>query len=208
MSHNVYVINGQSVVRVTRVLKDESNFGGASWATLERAADRGRKADRAVMLYIDNNLDESALHPVLVPYLEGWKKAVDRYGINVVAKQRRVVHPVYNYGGHPDLVIEMSRPPDRLAAMMELVVTELKCVATVGPQAALQLSAYKEAFNYELDLITETVIRKRVTHRLILQLLPTGEFAPTWCEDDDDFAVFLSCLNRLNWRIKHGYETL
>lgn len=213
-TNSTHTVNGQQRVRVTRVLRDLYDFAGVSREVLDRAADRGSKADRAIMLYTQNNLDEATLDPVLVPYLAGWKKAVDHYGINVLAYQRRVVHSIYQYAGTIDLVLEMTGPPKHVH-FVDLVVADLKCVDTVMPVAALQLAAYQAALNHELANMAHTgtswchsIALRRASHRLVIQLTQDGEFVPHWCTDENDFTVFMGCLHRLNWRVRHGLEQL
>lgn len=203
-TNSTHTVKGRTYVRVTRVLHGLNNYAAVSREVLERAADRGSKADRAIMLYTDNNLDESTLDPVLVPYLAGWKQAVNRYGIKVLFRQRRVVHELYGYAGTIDLGLEMERPPDHVR-LPDIVLADLKCVDTVPASAQLQLAAYEAAFNLEMQRRGQV---RRATHRLVIQLTQEGQFIPTWCDDGHDFTVFMSCLNRLNYCIKKGLEQL
>jgi hypothetical protein len=192
-----YSLDGTVVINVTRAIKDltTQRLNGAAKDDLEHARERGLAAERAVYLYLDDNLDEGSLDPVLEPYLTGWKRAAAHYQLEVISKQEKVYHPVYRYAGTYDLVVRSNNRTG-------LIMTELKCVDTVGPETALQLAAYQDAYNFA----SLRGSGERARHRLALQLLSSGDFAPVWYTDKTDLAVFVGCLNRLNWRIKNGFE--
>lgn len=209
---HTYTVDGVVTMNVTRPLQDLKGLENAPRETLRRARERGTMADRAIMLYAADNLVEDTLDPVLAPYLSGWKKAVAKYGIRVLALQCFVHHPVYHYAGTFDLLIEMDRPPRHITS--GAIMTEVKIVDTVGPEVGLQLSAYAEAYNHQLELLRD-IHSPRARHRLALQLLADndatgdpGDFMPHWFQKRTDFMTFVGCLYRTNWRIEHGYETL
>lgn len=200
---HTYTVAGEVFTGVTRPLLDLKRLENVPRDDLIRARERGAKGDRAIMLYIDDNLDEASLDPVLVPFLEGWKKAVARYGIRVVAKQQLVWHPVYRYAGTFDVVCEMDRPPQH--ARPGAFMAELKCVRMVGPEVGLQLAAYAEAYNHALDT-AQNFNTLRARNRVAFQLLDTGDFTPHWFTKRTDFMTFCGCLYRLNFLLENEHH--
>ena len=198
-----YVVDGKQLIRVTAPLRDLKGLEHVPDKTLNRARDVGKNADKAVMLYVDDNLDEDQLDPVLVPYLTGWKKAVARYGIRVIHKQRRVCNLTYGYAGTLDLIIDMDRRPSHVRGS-GLFVAEIKCTSDVDDEVALQLVAYQEAYNYEIDKDVSRFREPRVRHRVAFQLFDDGDFKPHWFTDRSDFMSYVGCLARHKWLLKTG----
>ncbi|MEN3329096.1 MAG: hypothetical protein V7638_3903 [Acidobacteriota bacterium] len=204
---HVYTVDGQIVTGVTDCLHDLKNLERVPDENLKRARERGLYADEAIMLYVDDNLKEDTLDPVLVPFLVGWKKAVAHYGIKVIAYQLRVFHRTYRYAGTLDILADMTKRPSHIRGN-GLIVIDLKCTYQIGDEVALQLSAYENAYNDELAAgRAATMLEPRAQHRLALQLIDDngGDFVPHWFNEPTDFMVFVGCLYRHNWRIKHGH---
>jgi hypothetical protein len=142
---------------------------------LEAARDFGHNVHLACHLFNRGELDEAALSPPLVPYLDGWKAFLIETGCTLTHSEERVWNKKAGYAGTLDA-------RGILAKRRWLI--DIKSGAlpwTVGFQTA----AYQEALP----------LGERPRSRLAVQLLPTGRYRVHEQKDDGDFQIFLSALN-------------
>ncbi len=151
----------------------------------ESALERGRFVHKACA-FLDGwegslGLDFDTLHPVLLPYVQGYQAWLDLRRPVFIAIEQPVVCWRYKYQGRLDRVTDEE-------------IWDIKCGPNVHPAEGLQTSAYMRAYG------------QKVRRRYSLHLIP-GRNPPFKVEewkDRADFPVFLGLLNAHQWRIKHG----
>lgn len=142
---------------------------------LQAARDFGRNVHIATHLFDMGELDEEALSPPLVPYLDGWKAFLFETGFTITHSEERVWNKKAGYAGTLDrrgLLAKRKWLLDIKSGAMPW---------TVGYQTA----AYQEAIPPA----------ERPRSRMAVQLLPTGRYRVHEQKDDGDFQIFLSALN-------------
>jgi hypothetical protein len=88
---------------VTGVLQAEG-FIDTQWFT-EEGADNGTR--RHLMCYLDDidDLDESSIDPIDIPYLEAWRQLKIDTGIEIIESEVRRYNHTYRYCGKPDTIV-------------------------------------------------------------------------------------------------------
>lgn len=177
-------MGGQRLPSVTEVLDPLLELDGIPKHVLKAAAEFGTHVHMACDLFDKGVLDEPALDPHLVPYLNAWKQFLHDSGAVVLASEVRVHHPRYEFAGTLDKIVTYRR---------QRVQIDLKSgdvPRTVGPQTA----AYEAAHNYTAD--RSDVMRVRYA----LQLRPDATYRLIKLTDARDIHIFLSALNLHRWR--------
>ena len=79
-------------------------------------------------------------------------------------------------------------------------VVDIKAGVDFHPASAIQLEAYKEAWNEGKP------VKEKIKDRLIVLLQEDGtyKFPDDKFYQKSDFGVFLSALTLRNWKVKHG----
>jgi hypothetical protein len=184
---HVYKFDGRVVPSVTQVLAPlERSFEYVDPDYLERAREFGQHVHKAIELFNLGELDEVALDPALVPYLEQWKKFIFDTGFEVTENEQAVYHTQLKYAGRLDVRGLMRK---------RLYLIDLKSGA-VPKTCQLQCAGYV--------LASEHGARIR---RAALQICPNG--APRYnlipYQDPADFSFFQSALNLYRWRENNGH---
>lgn len=186
-----YYIGGQEVPSVTRILDPLNDFGGIPADTLELARQRGTAVHIATHLDDTHNLVEESVHPMILPYLEAWRKFKADTKPEIRQSEGQVYSMKYRYGGGYDRVLLLSNKNTLL---------DIKATATipytVGPQTAAYKSAYEEGGG------------ERIEQRAVLHLRGDGTYRLITDQDKkyfsvDDLRVFLCALTMHNWRLRH-----
>lgn len=121
---HVYRVNGKKVPGVTEVLKSigiTKEFSGVD----PFYRDRGIASHAAIDLYLHDDLDETSLDPVCVPYLEGFKK----WWVPQSCETELMLYSEkYGFAGTMDLVLEdgiydykCSKDPDKASDLQGLM---------------------------------------------------------------------------------------
>lgn len=131
---HTYLLDGKPIPSVTRLIADPS-FVCDPWYL-----ERGTAVHKAIELLVQGDLDEGALDPRLLPYLEGFKAFMADVKPQIIASERRVFSRRYWYAGTVDLVVHVGT--------QEWVV-DVK-TGSVPPWADMQLEAYRQAI-FEMD---------------------------------------------------------
>lgn len=176
---HTYRFKGRLVPGVTSVLEQLQVLDGVTRDVLDAARDFGSNVHAACDLFNRDDLDIDALHPALVPYLNGWRRFLDETGFTVTASEQRVFSPKLFYAGTADAFGTMHGTT-WVVDIKSGVVPD-----TVGPQ----LAAYQQA---AID---------RPRRRLCVQLLD-GNYKLHECKDLGDFAIFQSALNLYRYRLQ------
>lgn len=178
-----YRVGGQRWPSVTDVLQPLQELDGIPRATLEAARVFGDHVHRACHLFNVGQLDEGALDPHLVPYLNAWRKLLNETGATVVASERRVVHRKLRYAGTLDAAVTMRK---------KRYLVDIKATATVPRTVGPQTAAYREAYAQERLLLQPK--------RFCAHLRADGTYRLVELNDPRDWSIFLSALNLWNWR--------
>lgn len=93
-----------SVTQILQAVGLAPDFGFVREETLEHARARGKALHKAIALYHKGTLDESSLHEEVLPGFEAYRKFVKATEHEPIASELELVHPQWNYMGHPDRV--------------------------------------------------------------------------------------------------------
>jgi hypothetical protein len=180
-----YRYDGVLVPSVTGILKPLVDYSAINPEVLARASALGTLVHQTTELYDLGTLDEDDLDPILVPYLNGWKRFREEVGFVPATIEKRMYHPLGFCG-----------TSDRTGAIRGVkAVVDIKKMMTLGPVIGPQLAAYKEMHNLE-----DAGIEKRFA----LGLRPDGTYRLQEYKDASDLPCFMSLLTIQKWRLKHG----
>lgn len=183
---HVYRVDGRIVKSVTQILKAAGVYElGGSPEQLEYSRWLGRHVHAATQFDDEGDLNESALDPVITPYLDAWRAFKSDVRFTVTANEQFVYSDEFDYAGQLD----------RLGLMYgRLSLLDLK---TGAQQRAtgLQLSAYHRALPKS--------IRAGIEGRFALHLHPGNGRRPYTLipyKERTDFAVFQAAMNLARWK--------
>ena len=143
-----------SVTQILKAVGLGSDYAGVPEEVLEYARLRGVALHRAIQYHHDGTLDVDSLHPAVQPGFRAYLEFVADTGHRPIASEPELIHPAWQYVGHPDRVGWLGK--DR-------VILDWKHVASVDVKVGrLQLAAYRMAWN-ALHL-TEPVSRCFLVH--------------------------------------------
>lgn len=185
---HAYTVEGRTVPSVTQCLGWLVDWSRIDADLLNYKAALGTAVHEVVHLECRGALDEDALDPELVPFLQQWRRFVAESGYTVLQSELRVSHPM-GYAGTLDLVLgRVART--RLKRYVCDIKTAKAIPATVGPQVAAYAEAYKSAGgSYD--------------GRKVLRLWPDG-YKLDDLNDPADWSTFVSAKNLYHWRQNHG----
>jgi hypothetical protein len=138
----------------------------------------------------DCNLDESTLHPDIVPFVNAYKKFREVTGFEPRYSELRMYSKKYKFAG----TLDKQGPFEWCGKELESII-DLKCVWSMYPSTGPQTEGYKILFEENHDI--------KIKGRFGLQLKPTGHYEIFPFKDLTDKTTFLSCLQLHNWRNKH-----
>jgi len=99
---HIYTAGGYALESVTTVLKQEGCIDARFYT--EEARQRGTLVHLATHLDDMDDLVEDSVDPVIVPYLEAWRKFKRETGFVVEVSERHMMSSVYKYAGTPDTI--------------------------------------------------------------------------------------------------------
>ncbi|MFA5377583.1 MAG: hypothetical protein WC455_17665 [Dehalococcoidia bacterium] len=177
--------------RVTSILSPFTDFSKIDPEVLDMASDRGTRAHAAALAYAfglwSPEIDED-----IAGYVKSYKAWHDRFVFKVLAVEKELIHPRWNYVGHCDLVAWVSGyKPEPV-----ICIPDLKTPITASLTWRCQGAAYREA---------EQLEHKEHVYAGVLQLRRDGGLPKmTWIEDENQaFAAFIGALSAWNY-IKAG----
>lgn len=188
---HTYRHDGRVVPGVTSILRPIMNFDHVDPALLAAAAAFGVAVHKACELDDRGVLNEAALDPALVPYLDAWRAFSRDYAVQWSAIEERVYHPRLRYAGTLDRFGIVRIAPNKPHTTPAVV--DIKSGTQILPSVGPQLAAYYRARD-------ESSV---TTKRLAVQLKPDGTYVAKWHDDPNDFAVFCSLLTLRNWCEQH-----
>jgi hypothetical protein len=175
-----YTLDGKRLPSVTQILDRYNDFSMVREEVMATARERGSLVHLVTQLYDEDDLDESSVDPLLVPYLEGWKRFRRECEFTPRQIEYRGAHPLYGYAGTLDRLGTMSRHDWLLDIKGGLVP------ATAGLQTAAYVKLLPANFTDHI-------------RRATVQLKGDGTYALLEWKNPDDWAVFLSMLNVFKW---------
>lgn len=188
-----YRVDGRRVPSVTQVLAPLYDLDCIPAAVLAHKRAIGQAVHRAIEFELQDDLDETTLHPEVAPYMAGWRKwRIDR-GFELIASEKRVAHLVYGYAGTLDLRGRLTKKFPRERTVPGPTIIDLKTTFDIADAIGLQLAAYKNAYGAEAH----------GDKRLALQLKPDGTYREKFFDDPKDWPVFLAFLTTKNWKELH-----
>lgn len=189
-----YYVNGVEYPSVSTVLAPFMDFSRIPRDVLERKRQIGRATHKAIELDEAGELDLDTVDPQVEPYFHSWLLFKAVKPLRVFAAERIVYSKKHRYAGRLDLVVEFLDDPG------VLWVLDAKAVHTISPATALQVAAYREAWNENEPV--------KINKRAGLQLKKDGSMAEIFPYDrirnKHDLNVFLNALNIQNWKVNNG----
>lgn len=107
---HVYRLNGEVIPSVTQILKDTGLIDDQWFTHAARA--RGSATHKALELHAKGTLDESTVHPTVVPFFNAGKKFLAETKFVVHTVEERICSIPYRYGGTSDLRGRFPDCPD------------------------------------------------------------------------------------------------
>lgn len=180
-ARHVYHLDGERLPSVTQILQPLINYDGVPNGILQHAADRGTAVHLATEFWDDGDLDEESVDPEILPYVRAWQRFRAESGFEVLRSEVRVYSPRHRYAGTVDCIGVMRG---------RLTMVEKKTTAVLHPATAIQVAAYRRAYN-------ETCAAPaRIRHSYSVHLRRDGTYRlDEWTPDEDHWAVFLALLN-------------
>lgn len=177
-----YFKDGKPVLSVTQYLK-LAGFVDCEWFTDEGRA-RGSAVHAAMNYLVQNDLDESSIHPVIMPYIEAGKKFIAETGFKPEKVEQIVYDEIYGYIGTYDAKGTWDLSPGKIRIDYK--------TGSLAPYVGLQLAAY-DAADDESCRKFAVELKGDGTYRL------SKEY-----NDRNDIKVFRALVSTVNWRIKNG----
>ena len=151
----------------------------------QAAAEFGTHVHQACHLLNQNDLDEEALDPALIPYVNSYRLFLAETGFVVTGSEILLYHALMGYAGAADIFGDWMRA-DWVVDIKSGIVPK-----TVGAQTA----AYQNA------------APKKPRRRLCLRLCPAEDGRPKYelleQKEASDFSLFTSALNVYRFNQKH-----
>lgn len=180
---HIYWRDGKRIPGISEIIQG-AGLIDSSWFT-EHSRDLGKAVHLACQLYDEGILDESTVDPVVLPYLEGWKKFLEESGFLPIVIERSFESEILGFAGTPDRYGTLNG---------DEVILEIKSGAiyfTTGIQLAAQ------------DLLFQHAMSLHAKKRFALQLTARGKYKLTPFTSDHDHRHFLACLAIHQLKIHH-----
>lgn len=190
-----YSVGGVVLPSVTQILRPISpDFSAIPPAVLERKRALGTAVHLACELYDQGELDEDGLSAELVPYLYAWIKFRAECGVEILANERRLYHPLLRFAGTLDRVTT-----HRSAKGAPTWLLDLKTSEDPAPAYGVQL------FGYLLLLACNTDEAVKPEHlaglrRGTVHLRDDGTYRLHEYKNPNDEAAFRALLSIAQWK--------
>lgn len=191
---HTYMLDGAIIPSVTQVICDA---GIADFEFMEKRRkdilDRSQKFGRAVHkmieLYNKEILDMGSVDAPLIPYLEGWKRMEEMFGLVIEKSEQMLPSLKHRFAGTIDIVAQITK--GKLAGRRAIIDIKSGCLQ---PAVMPQIGGYMVLWN-------ENFPKSRVRTGLAIQLTDNPDGARVKViEDRVHQAGFLSCLSARNYK--------
>lgn len=176
-----YLVDGVVWPSVTQIISILYDFNGIPTNNLEYARRRGQAVHKAVEIFNLGQEFAEPLDPVIVPYLDAWKKFIAETGMEITAAEQHLVHSRMPFCGTFDARGHRSR---------EKWLLDVKAVNVLSRATGVQLAAYEQ--------LTGEVLR-----RAAVKLNPDGTYVFQEYDSRNDWSVFVACMTVYNFRNNH-----
>lgn len=173
-THTYTDARGRVVPGVTGIIR-ACGLMDTQWSN-EWYMQRGLAVHRAVELDEKGDLDEASLDPLVVPYLDAWRRWRADSGYVSTAQELRIYHPVYRYAGTLDQTGILNG---------QTCLVDIKTGA-YQPWWALQTAAYNAV--------------AKCRYRYSLELHGDRKYKLVQHKKTTDLQAFLACLTVFNLR--------
>ena len=179
-----YFWNGQPVPGVNEILTElNMQEGRGSEADLLR----GTWVHQACQYYDDGTLDQWEFDPVILEYLEGWKKFIAEQKF-VGVMNEKALRSEYGYAGRLDRCGLRST---------DHIVVDIK-TGDPGWATGLKLAGYEQLVK------EETRQPNRIYKRLAVQLYDDGSYKLHWYYNRKEKELFLNCVSLYHYKKNGG----
>jgi ATP-dependent exoDNAse (exonuclease V) beta subunit len=175
-----YTVDGILFPSVTQVLKIANEFDKIDKQTLSKAAKFGTAVHKMTELYDLGVLNMETVAVVLLPYLDGWKKFLSDTNFKPLEIECRIASKL-GYAGTFDRLGYLDN---------KLTLVDIKTGSTLQRSTALQLAAYKHAY--------EEIYKKKIQQRIAIQLKPCSYVLKLY-SNPTDFLTFINFLTVYKW---------
>ena len=104
---HIYRVAGVVLPSVTGILKSEG-FIDSGWYD-DYSRQRGEYVHKATALYDHGELDDDYDDPVIMPYLDAWKRFKEESKFHILEIENPVVNLEYSYCGTPDRIGSLNQ---------------------------------------------------------------------------------------------------
>ena len=186
-----YSLGGKRVAGTTEVLQAVgiSDFSMVEPHVLDAAQRRGTAVHKATWYDDQGDLQESTVDPAIMPYLFAWRKFRAEANFYPEMIEGKVYCPRYRYAGTFDRIGVVGKWGHALV--------DIK-TGSRSPSWQIQLAAYLRAYSGH---------RSTTLKRLVVQLLPNGNYKLHWFEAETliaDWNVFAGALSVFYYRLENG----
>jgi len=185
-----YAVAGKVKISVTQVLAENGLSDFVNFInplTLERAMKFGKAVHTACEYHDRGILNYATVDKAIIPYLEGWKKYLKEWEVEILEIEKSHYSKAWNFCGTPDrIVLERGL----------MTLPDIKSVTTLGKSVGLQLAGYK---------ILADENKQKIKNRVAVQLKEDGTYKRVPYKEKSDVNVFKSMLTTYGWKLNNGY---
>ena len=181
-----YFVGGIEYPSVTRVISTAGLYGPAAAYFNEESRNRGSLVHEKIESYLSGELDEETLDPVIVPYLDAWKKFQAEAHYVSDSCEERLASDVYHFAGTIDHIGHLNG---------HFSIIDVKTGVPV-PATGIQLAGY------------EILLSVRGARRFALHLQDDGKYRLIEYKDRNDRPLFISLLALWNWKRNAGIKII
>ena len=174
---HIYTVDGKIIPSVTTIIKD-CGLIDTTWFT-EGATTRGTYVHQATELLDRDDLDEASLDPVLIPYVDAYRRFKQETGFVIDDIEKRVHNATYGYAGTLDRTGTFIG--DKTKSIIDIKTGQP--AKWHGVQLAAYALCYQEPHN-----------------RYGVYLSNTGSYRLERYKNRQDTQVFLACLTVYKFR--------
>lgn len=180
---------GNRYPSVTRILNKYTDFSRVPAHRLQAAADKGKRVHAVCASIAQGNF--AAYEDDIAGYVKSFERWMDTIKPNVLLVEQELVSDIYQFMGHPDLVIEWEDGIGKIG------VIDLKTPQIISKTWEPQIAAY----TYLADAYLETSCTKNG----FLRLSPKGDMPRfTQIRHIEGLAVFFNALAAHNYLYEEG----
>lgn len=183
-----YTVDGVVIPSNTQILKAEGflDYSKIPVGVLEASQKFGSAVHRTTEYNDKSILNEDELDDNLRPPLEAWRNFNKDYRTEITLIEAMLYSKIWWFAGMLDRIVAIDG---------ESTLVEIKTPYEISDTTALQTAGYEILVEENLDI--------KIKNRLVVQLLPDGQYKVTSFKEKMDRNVFLSAVQNYHWKRKH-----